>query len=189
MKLADNKYWLAPPLIGLLILTGCRTYGGSTDEQIAASVLTATQQVAAEASRIEVESAMLMEAAVTHPELIPFSERMQVIVGEYMEMKEKQKKLTEEVTSIRDNFVTNWVGQDRHRALHRALGAIISERELKQHQIELIAQDLGRHLGVTAQRQSAEEGRLQIRPHHYNRSWPVTELQDLLTDIESEPAE
>ncbi len=189
MKLAENRYWLAPPLIGLLILAGCRTYGGSTDEQIAASVLTATQQVAAEVSRIEIESAMLMEAAAIHPELIPYSERMQAIVDEYMEIKEKQKKLAEEVTSIRDNFVTKWVGQDRHRALHRALGAIISERELKQHQINLVAQDLGRHLGVTERRQPAEEGRLQIRPHHYNRSWPVTELQDLLTDIESEPTE
>ena len=189
MQLAESKYWLAPPLIGLLILTGCRTYGGSTDDQIAASVLTATQQIASEALRIEVESAILIEAAAAHPELIPYSERMQTIVDGYMEMKEKQKKLAEEVSSIRDNFVTNWVGRDRHRALHRALGAIISERELKQHQINLVVQDLGRHLGVTTQRQPAEEGRLQIRPHYYNRSWPVTELQDLLTDIESAPTE
>ncbi len=189
MQLAESKYWWTPPLIGLLILTGCRTYGSSADDQIAASVLTAAQQIAAEASMIEVELAMLTEAAAIYPELIPFSERMQAIVDGYMEMKEKQKKLAEDVTSIQDNFVTNWVGQDRYRALHRALGAIISERELKQHQINLVAQDLGRHLGVTAQRQSVEEGRLQIRPHHYNRSWSVTELQDLLADIESEPTE
>ncbi len=183
------RFRLTLPLLGLVILTGCRTYGGHTDEQVATSVLTASQQVIAEASRIEVESEMLMEAASIHPELIPFSERMQTIVGEYMAMTEKQKKLAEEATSIQDNFITNWVGRDRYRALHRALGAITSESELKQHQIHSVTQDLGIYLGITVQGQPSEEGRLQIRPHYYNRAWSVLELQDLLTDLESASTE
>lgn len=189
MRLAETKYCCTPLLIGVLILTGCRTYGGSTDDQVAASVLAAAEQVAAEAAAIEVESATLTEAAEMHPELALYRERMQAILEGYMEMEKKQKKLVEEVTAIQDNFVTNWVGQDRYRPLHRALGAIISERELKEHQRNLVVHDLGIHLGVTTERQAAEEGRWQIRPHYYNRSWPVPELRDLLTEMESDPTE
>lgn len=189
MQLVESKYWWTLPLIGLLILTGCRTYGGGTDDQVGASLYTVAQQVIAEASMIEAESGMLTEAASAHSELIPYSERMQNIVTEYTGMVEKQKKLVDQAMSVRDNFVTDWVGKDRYRALHRALGSIISERELKHNQIEQVAQDLETRLGIKEPRKPVEEGRLQIRPHHYNRSWTVTDLQDLLANIESEPAE
>jgi len=189
MQRGKRIHWWGPLTIGLLILTGCRTYGGSTDDQIASALAATVQQVEVEARIIEVELQMLAEASMLNSELLPYSKRMQLIASEYTQMMKKQKNLVKEAISIENNIVTNWVGKDRYRGLHRALGAIISERELKQSKRYLLSQDLAEHLGTRIRRQSGEEGRLQIRPHYYNQSWTTTDFQDLLTDIESESAE
>jgi len=189
MQRVKRIHWWGPLTIGILILTGCRTYGGSTDDQIASTLAATIQQVEAEARIVEVESQMLAEASMLNSELLPYSKRMKLIASEYTEMMKKQKKLVEEAMSVEDNIVTNWVGKDRYRGLHRALGAVVSERELKQGKRYLLPQDLGEHLGTRIRRRSGEEGRLQIRPHYCNRSWTTTDFHDLLTDIVSEPAE
>ena len=188
MQLIKSEHWWISPIIGLVLLTGCRTYGGDTDDQVEASLRTAALQIAAESLILETESRILAGAAAIHPELMPYSERMQVIVSGYMEMMKKQEKLVEEVTSVEDNILTNWVGRDRYRGLHRALGAIISERDLKQNKRYMLSLDIKEHLGVAKQRQSGEEGRLQIRPHYYNQSWIATDIQDILAGTEFEPA-
>ena len=186
MRLIEQKHWWIPLVIGLLILTGCRTYGGgSTDDAVRASLLTVLKQIEAEVVAMGLESEKLANAAEVHTELSPFSERMQKVVLSYTKWKKKQKKLVDQVTSIEDNILTDWVGTDEYRVLHRALGAIVSERELKQTQRDQILIDLAQYLDVSRRRQSDEEGRLQIRPHYYNQSWIVVDLEDMLFRMES----
>lgn len=190
MQLVKNQSYLSVFLVGLFLLTGCRTYGGGGDPEITASLIKAADQVEVEGSILETEAMLLAQAAERHPELIPYSERMQQIVASYAETVTKQGKLVNHVVAIKDNPVTNWIGQDRYRALHRAYGAIISERRLGQSKRHILLADLEEQLGMTLKRrESAEVGRLQIRPHFYNRSWMVTDLRDLLAGIESEPTE
>ena len=188
--MTKSRHWWISPIIGIVLLTGCRTYGGSTDEQVAESLLAAAEQIVAEFSILETEARMLTEAATVHSELLPYSERMQAIVSGYMEMTKKQKMLVAEVVSVEDNIVTNWVGKDRYRGLHRALGAIISERDLKQGKRYRLFLDLQEHLGIPFKpRKSDEEGRLQIRPHHYNQSWAAMDIQDILAGMKFDSVE
>ena len=190
MQLLARTHWWSPMIIGLLVLTGCRTYGGGTDDQVAEALIVITQQLEAEVSGIEIESDMLAEASVLNPELIPYTERMKSISSEYVEMIKKQKKIIKEATSVEDNFLTNWVGRDRYRELHRTLGAIISERELKQIKRQLLYQDMREHIeDVSAGMQASEEGRLQIRPHYYNRPQIAVDFRNLLADIDVEPTD
>jgi len=176
--------WISVAIV-LLILTGCRTYGGSTNDQLEASLITASEQISAEALMFQNESKMLSDAALRHPNLASFSTQMQSINSEYIEMMEKHKKLIDEVKQLRDFPIVNWVGRDRYRALHRAHGTLISERELKHRKRSLLLIDLSAHLGLSGHQHSVEEGRLQIRPHYYNRSWSVTKLQDLLAAMDN----
>ncbi|MCY4224133.1 MAG: hypothetical protein OXF06_04795 [Bacteroidetes bacterium] len=185
MILIKRTHLWTPLAFTLLILTGCRTYGGSTNDQLEASLITASEQIVAEAQMFINEAQMLSEAAMRHPELIPFSEKMHAINSEYIKMMEKHKKLVDEVQQIRDFPITNWIANDRYRALHRAYGALITERELKHRKRSYLLTDLSAHLGLAGHQQSVEEGRLQIRPHYYNRSWSVTDLQDLLAMMDN----
>lgn len=184
MQLVTNRLWTIFLLAGLIVLTGCRTYGGSEDE-IAESLSVTVQQIAAEASAMETEADRLAEAAATDPELSAYSDRMQVIAFEYMAVARRQEELISEVLAIEDNVLTNWVGRGRYGVLHRAFGALISERELAQSKRQTLSKDLGIHLGLAQREQVPEEGRFQIRPHHYNRSHNAIDLKDLLADIES----
>ena len=190
MQLLKQQCWWVLPIVGLFILTGCRTYGGGdTDDTVRAGLLTALQQLEAEVKAMERESEKLAEAAESDVALVRFSERMQDVVLSYHAWKKKQKKLVDQAVTVEDNILTNWVGKDEYRVLHRALGAIISKRELKKIQRDQILIDLAQYLDISTQRQSDEEGRLQIRPHYYNQSWVVTDLQDLLFSMELTPSE
>lgn len=182
MQLVANTRWVILLFAGHIVLAGCRTYGGSEDE-IAANLSATVQQIAAEASALETEAVRLAEAAAANPALSPYSDRMQAIVSEYAAMAQKQEELIDEVLAIEGNVLTNWVGRARYGALHRAFGALISERELVQCKRHALSEDLGVYLGLTQRRQVPEEGRFQIRPHHYNRLQTARDLKDLLAGI------
>ncbi|MDE2827766.1 MAG: hypothetical protein OXL40_10745 [Bacteroidota bacterium] len=184
MQLDTNRRWTIFLFAGLVVLAGCRTYGGSEDE-IAQSLSVTVQQIAAEASAMELEAVRLAEAAATDPELSAYSDRMQVIASGYMAVVQRQEELINEVLATGDNVLTNWVGRARYGVLHRAFGALISERELAQSKRQTLSRDLGIYLGLKQREQVPEEGRFQIRPHHYNRSHNAIDLKDLLADIES----
>ncbi|MXY07691.1 MAG: hypothetical protein F4Y61_03490 [Rhodothermaceae bacterium] len=184
MLLVTNRRWTVFLFAGLIVLAGCRTYGDSEDE-IAESLSVTVQQIAAEASAMETEADRLAEAAATDPELSAFSDRMRVIASEYMAVAQRQQELINEVLAIEDNVLTNWVGRGRYGVLHRAFGALISERELAQAKRQSLSKDLGIYLGHTRRARVPEEGRFQIRPHHYNRPHNAIDLKDLLADIES----
>lgn len=184
MQLDTNRRWTIFMFAGWVVLAGCRTYGGSEDE-IAASLSVTVQQIAAEASAMETEAFRLAEAAATEPELSAYSDRMQVIASEYKAVVQRQEELINEVLAAEDNVLTNWVGRGRYGVLHRAFGALISERELAQSKRQTLSRDLGIYLGLTQREQVPEKGRFQIRPHHYNRTHNAIELKDLLADIES----
>jgi len=184
MNLVNQTQWWILPILGICLFTGCRTYGGSTDEQIAASLQAISLQIGAEASVLKIESQILAEAADRHSQLIPYRERMDALVSDYQEMMKKQNELIDDATSIQDNILTNWIGRDRYRGLHRALGAIVSEQETKQKKRSLLLIDIGTQLGVAQHRHAVEEGRLHIRPHHYNRSWAILDLRNLLATLD-----
>ena len=184
ISIMRTRYWISTAIF-MLILTGCRIYGGSTNHHLEASLIVVSEQISSEALIFDNESQMLADAATRHPELFPFSMQMQSINSEYMEMMERHKKLIDEVNQIREFPFTNWVGQDRYRALHRSLGTLISERELKYRKRFYLLIDLSAHLGLSGHHHSVEEGRLQIRPHHYNRSWSDIDLQDLLAAVDN----
>lgn len=183
MKMVNQTRRWVLPILGICLFAGCRTYGGETEELVTASLQAISVQIAAEASALKIESNLLSEASDLHPELIPYRERMDALTTDYQEMIDKHKKLIENVTGIRDNIVTNWVGKDRYRALHGALGAIVSERETKQKKRSLLLMDLGSQLGAIEHRHAVEEGRLQIRPHYYNRSAMDLDLRVLLNSL------
>ena len=134
---------------------------------------------------METEADRLAEAAAADPELYAYSDRMQVIASEFMEVAQRQQEMISEVLVIEDNLLTGWVGRGRYGVLHRAFGALISERELAQSKRQTLSKDLGIHLGLTQREQVPEEGRFQIRPQHYNQSHSAIDLKDLLADIES----
>jgi hypothetical protein len=184
MQLVANRRGAHVLIAGLIVLTGCRTYGGSEDE-IAASLSVTVQQIAAEASAMETEAIRLAEATAADPALSAYSDRMQTIAAEYTAVAQKQQELISKTLAIEDNVLTSWVGRARYGALHRTFGALISERELAQSKRQLLSEDLGIYLGLTQRGQVPEEGRFQIRPHHYNRSQNAIDLKDLLADIES----
>ncbi len=184
MQLVTNRRWTIFLFAGLIALAGCRTYGG-TEDKIAESLTVTVEQIAAEASAMETEAARLAEAAAADPALSAFSDRMQVIASGYAEVAQRQKELINEVLAIEDNVLTNWVGRGQYGVLHRAFGALISERELAQSKRQTLSRDLGVYLGLAHTEQVPEIGRLQIRPHHYNRSQSPTDLKDLLAGIES----
>ncbi len=189
MYLAEKSCWWIPLIIGLFVFTGCRTYGGGTDDQMAASLRTAYQQIDAEALILQSEAEMLAETAEVYPKLVPFSERMQKIATEYAEMIKKQKKMIDQAIAFQDNVVTNWVGKDRYRTLHRAFGAVISERELKLDKRYMLSVDLGEYLGVIERKTPSEEGRLQIRPQFYNQLKRDVDFQNIIAGLESATAE
>ena len=184
MQLVTYRRWTIFLFAGLIVLAGCRTYGGSEDE-IAESVSVTMQQIAAEAAAMETEAVRLAEAAAADPELSAYSDRMRVIASEYTAVAQKQQELINEVLTIEDNVLTHWVGRARYGVLHRAFGALISERELAQFKRQALSKDLGVYLGLIQRGQVPEEGRFQIRPHHYNRSRNAIDLKDLLADVES----
>lgn len=184
MQLVTKRRLAVVLFAGLIVLAGCRTYGGSEDT-IAESLSVTVQQLAAEASAMETEAARLAEAAAADFALSPYSDRMQIIASEYTAVAQRQQELISEVLAVEDNVLTNWVGRARYGALHRAFGALISERELAQSKRQTLSEDLGIHLGLTQRGQVPEEGRFQIRPHHYNRSQKAIDLKDLLAGIES----
>lgn len=183
MQLVTNRRWAIFLFAGLIVLAGCRTYGGTEDE-IAGGLYVTVQQMVAEASAMETEAARLAEAAAADPALSAFSDRMQVIASEYTGVAQRQKGLIDEALAVEDNVLTNWLGRARYGALHRAFGALISERELAQSKRQTLCEDLGVYLGFIQRGQVPEEGRFQIRPHHYNRSQDTMELKDLLAGIE-----
>ncbi len=184
MQLVTNRRWAVVLFAGLIFLAGCRTYGGSEDE-IAKSLSLTVQQIAAEASAMETEAVRLAEATAADPALSPYSDRMQIIASDYTAVARRQQELIDEALAVEDNVLTNWVGRARYGALHRTFGALISERELAQSKRRTLSKDLGLHLGLTRRWQVPEEGRFQIRPHHYNRSQDTIDLKDLLAGIES----
>ena len=184
MQLVTNRRWTIFLTVGLIVVAGCRTYGG-TEDKIAESLSITVQQIAAEASAMETEAARLSEAAAADPALSAFSDRMQVIASGYAAVAQRQEELITEALAVEDNVLTNWLGRARYGALHRAFGALISERELVQSKRQTLSNDLGIYLGLTGWGQVPEEGRLQIRPHHYNRSQHTADLKDLLAGIES----
>lgn len=184
MQLVMKRRWAFVLFAGLIVLAGCRTYGGSEDK-IAESLSETVQQIAAEASAMETEAVRLAEAAAVDPALSSYSDRMQIIASEYTAVAQRQQELISEALAVEDNLLTNWVGRARYGALHRAFGALISERELARSKRRTLSEDLGLHLGLTQRGQVPEEGRFQIRPHHYNRSQNAIDLKDLLAGIES----
>lgn len=183
MQLVSNRRGAIFLFAGLMVLAGCRTYGGSEDE-IVESLSVTVQQIAAEASAMETEAVRLAEAAAADPALSPYSDRMQIIASEYTAVAQRQQELISEALAVEDNVLTNWVGRARYGALHRTFGALISERELAQSKRRTLSEDLEIHLGLSQRRRVPEEGRFQIRPHHYNRSQNAIDLKDLLAGIE-----
>ncbi len=183
MKLINQTQWWILPILGVYLFAGCRTYGGNTEDLMIASFDAVSLQLSAEASALDIESNLLAEASERHAQLTPYATRLSALASDYLEMVEKQDKLIKEAVGVQDNILTNWVGKDRYRGLHRALGAIVSERESKQKKRTLLLIDLGKELGIADHRRAVEDGRLQIRPHHYNRSSQVLDLRDLLNAL------
>ena len=150
-------------------------------------------QVAANAEQIMRESAVVQEdarkldaAAELDEALASFSARSRAIAEAHAALTLRHSALVEALGSdpgLMDNPLFAWVGTDRYRQLHRAFGAMTTERQALMDRRSMLARDLGEHVGIVIAVSKREVGRYQIVPQHYMRSQTAPDLTDVLARL------
>lgn len=108
------------PLVALLLLTGCRTYGGYETEAKTYTALQQThRQFATELERAKADLNLLEEAAAENEALEPLADRFAGIVARHEQVLAEQQDLLRRLSP-----------ESSYRDLHRAFGAVVTDRRL-----------------------------------------------------------
>ena len=111
---------LTGALLLLVVLSGCRTYGGyGTTEEIPRQMQQAVQQFADELARAESDVQALSAAVAQNSALEPFESQYRDVIAKHEEFLEHHRAIAEQFQDGGD-----------YRALNRNYGAIISEQRL-----------------------------------------------------------
>ncbi len=131
----DNRFRISPPyallLAGaLLVLAGCRTYGGEYDntEKLYEQLLIAEEQLEASLARAERNLALLEQAAAQDSLLEEYVAYFAAVMEEHEALREE---MADEIADVGGD-------PDDYRDLHRTYGAAISE----QRTIQVIYADI-----------------------------------------------
>ncbi|WP_022834483.1 hypothetical protein [Salisaeta longa] len=120
------------PLCLLLLLVGCRTYGGyGTEQETWQQMQTATEQFATDLTQAKAELARLQAVADTSAALQPMAARYERTVALHQERLNHHQTWVEELK-----------GSDNYRALNRTYGAIITEQRLTTKQYQRTLQNV-----------------------------------------------
>ncbi|QXD15662.1 hypothetical protein GQ464_001590 [Rhodocaloribacter litoris] len=107
-------------LLAVLLLAGCRTYGGYGSEEAARTQLrTAVERFADELERARADARLLREVAAAAPALAAYVDAYEQTVTRHAALLEEHRARLEAL------------GEDAsYRTLSRALGAVVSEQSL-----------------------------------------------------------
>jgi len=110
----------------LVVLSGCRTYGGyGTTEEIPRQMEQAAQQFADELARAESSVQALSAAVAENSALEPLETRYRDVIAQH-------EAFLEDHRAVADRFQ----GSSNYRALNRYYGAIIAEQRLIEKRYE-----------------------------------------------------
>lgn len=144
----------------LLLLAGCRTYGGhGSEEATMAELLDATELFADELARARADYTLLQEAAAT---ALPLRE----VAAQYATVLE----LHETVIAYNRATLAELEDGGSYRRLNRALGAMTAEHEKVRDMYLTLWQDVySTRAGVEAVRLASPDSRYMIAPPFYER--------------------
>lgn len=122
------RFRLVPFLVcaGVLLLTGCRTYGNEkyeTGPKTYEALQETVKQLEQELGRAESELRRLESAAEAHPELQPLAERYRSYVESHEAALDGHREQAERLSA-----------GSAYRTLHRVYGATVTDRHLLQKQ-------------------------------------------------------
>lgn len=108
------------PLLLLLVVTGCRTYGGyGTETILHEQMQQANRQFSDDLQRARADLATLKAAADTSEMLQPMVERFQNNIDHHAATLDRHRQMTERLA-----------GSGNYRALHRVYGTITTEQRM-----------------------------------------------------------
>jgi hypothetical protein len=115
-------------LVGMLLLTGCRTYGDEgyeSESKIYAALRDGVQQMEQDLGRAQSDLRRLESAAESVDTLKALAARYQALISSHEAVLHKHKEQAEQLS-----------GESAYRSLHRVYGALITDRQLLQDQYE-----------------------------------------------------
>jgi hypothetical protein len=131
------------PILLLLVITGCRTYGGyGTEAELQKQISNVTETFADNLARSEADLEVLKRAAADRSELAPLVERFQNDIEKHRELLANHESIAARLSD-----------SGNYRALHRNYGAITTEqrmmrteynRTIRQIQATVTGQDADR---------------------------------------------
>ena len=148
----------------LLLLTGCRTYGGygsedATISQIGKAVESATDLL----RQAEADAAMLSSAATS-------SNALSALSGEFGRLVEQNSEIVERAQGMLDSYLAEG---STYRGLSRGLGAIISEIDEVQigyaRVTEAVAEITGGAVSASTAGRIGSDSRYRVAPPAYAR--------------------
>ena len=153
---------LLVPVLCLLVLTGCRTYGGYGTEAITLDqIQTATQQFAESLEQARSDLNMLESAAANNPALDSLEQTYRKTVS-----------LHEEKLQLHREVVARFESENgTYRDLSRNYGAILSDQRLVQQRYQSLLRRISRTVrGLDAQEEAMQESRYFVTPLFYPRT-------------------
>lgn len=150
------------PLLSLLALTGCRTYGGYDSEPLTLDQMqTATQQFAENLEQARSDLSLLEAATATNPALDPLEQTYRTTVTLHAEKLDHHRRIVEEFNAADGSY----------RALSRNYGAIISDQRLVQQRYRSLLARISRTVrGVDPQPAPEMKSRYSVAPIFYSQA-------------------
>jgi hypothetical protein len=120
------------PLLGFLLLTGCRTYGGyGSEEATYTQMQEANRRFSNQLERAKTDLETLRQAADTNEALQPLAQRFADMVHTH-----------EELLGEHEEMVASMSADDSYRALHSAYGTLITEARLMRKQYNRVVNNV-----------------------------------------------
>ena len=144
-------------IVTLVLLSGCRTYGGYGSEEASfAQLQTAVARYEAQAERMAGDRQALSDASATDPTLAPFAVRMADLVDAQSKSIAKARATLAEVSD-----------GSSYRVLHRALGSVVSQQQIVDDAYGRLLIDIQGDRMTSLQREAP--ARYQVVPVYYAR--------------------
>lgn len=151
-----DRFFLSLVLVGLLVLSGCRTYGGyDTEPKTYQALERSVESFSDELDRAEADFRALEDAAATSDSLQALAEEYQALLTEHESLLDTQRSRVERLSS-----------DSGYRTLHRAYGATVTEQRMMEQKYRRVTRTVRATVqGSHTERAAADgERRYTIRP-------------------------
>lgn len=157
----STRFLTLVPLIALLVLTGCRTYGGrGTEAATYQQIQQAVRQFSDDLGRAQSDLQSLESAATSTPSLEPFAARFASVVQRHEATLDDHRAMADALSA-----------SSSYRDLHRAYGAITTDQRLIGKLYNRVVDNV--HATVRgiplAQTDSLDASYYQVQPMEYDR--------------------